>query len=394
MGVLKVRDTMGVLKVGCPEGENCRSVLAYYIETAFTEDHFNLSCNFLLSYRSDSWVRLVSPPYRGSALVVIDGLVTSVGGYDSLQQDQDKLVSLVDGKWSEHYPAMPTPRHYAMATMLGHTLIVAGGSVKNNVRVSTVEVMDSNERVWHRVANLPTALSSSHFSVCGNEVYLVGGYNANGDAMSSILACNGRELLGQTSPPPDSEQDSIRGEAMGAEQQPRATTPSSPATPSLPETPTSTLPATPNSPATSSPSATPTAPATPTTPATPTSPSATPTKSKKQLKRASTNPTPLVPSSPWRLLLDTPPITLATSCIVNQHLVILGGLKKSSKRPSGDIFRHDPQTGGWEVVGSLPTARYCSSAAAMNHGELMVVGGVSGQPGGSEVMNLVEVAMF
>ncbi len=92
------------------------------------------------------------------------------------------------------------------------------------------------------------------------------------------------------------------------------------------------------------------------------------------------------------MLHDTPSVTLATSCIINKHLVIMGGLKHS-KRPSGDIYRYDRQNHAWDVVGSLPTARYCSCAATMENGELMVVGGVSGQPG-SEVMNLLEVAMF
>ena len=52
----------------------------------------------------------------------------------------DKLLSLmVDGKWVEHFPPMPTKRFRTAVVSTEKYLVLAGGS-----RLDTVEVMDVN----------------------------------------------------------------------------------------------------------------------------------------------------------------------------------------------------------------------------------------------------------
>ena len=257
--------------------------------------------------------------------MVIDGLVTAVGGYDSWHRDMDKLVCLVDGKWEElHHPPMPTSRHYAMAmvvvaTTSSSSLVVAGGSVGNNVRVSAVEVLDVAEQYWTRVADLPTPTSSASCCVHGETLYLVGGFNAQGEATTRTLTCTLGDLVG--------------GVAEGY--------------------------------------------------------SATPTSSRPTSTSNHATPT----TGCWREVADAPS-TFASCAIVNGNLIVVGGLKKPSKRPTGDIHRYDPSTNMWEGIGCMPTPRYCTCVASLPHGELMVVGGINGQLGADSTTNLLEVATF
>lgn len=132
--------------------------------------------------------------------MVLHGLVTAVGGYDIQQhKDSNKLISLVDGKWVEQYPPMVTARHYAMAVVTsGPKLIVSGGSVGNNVRINTVEVMDVQMTAWQKADNLPLPLSSASFTVCGDDLYLVGGFNDQGEATEAAFTCKISDLLRST----------------------------------------------------------------------------------------------------------------------------------------------------------------------------------------------------
>lgn len=127
--------------------------------------------------------------------MVLHGLVTAVGGYDSrqLHKDVNKLVSLVDGKWVEQHPPMPTARHYAMAvvatTTSNQVLIVSGGSVGNNMRIGAVEVMDMQNKMWQRAENLPLPLSSASVCAQGDDLYLVGGFSSQGEATGVAYTC-------------------------------------------------------------------------------------------------------------------------------------------------------------------------------------------------------------
>lgn len=273
--------------------------------------------------RTNTWVRLVHPPYRGFALVVVHGLVTAVGGYDiRYHKDYNKLVSLVDGKWVEQYPPMPTARHYTTAVVAsGPKLIVAGGSVGNNIRINTIEVMDVQTKTWHKADNLPLPLSSISLNISGDDLYLVGGFDNRGDATCIASTCKISDLLRSTEEKP---QKGPQSKLMGL--------------------------------------------------------------------------------SLWRQIVDVP--TTHTSCVVLEppggnggsisggHLVAVGGLK-SSKRPTGDVYRYDPLTNLWEIAGAMPTPRCCVGVAASpGGGEMMVVGGTNRQMGSADCTNLLEVATF
>ena len=144
---------------------------------------------------SSSWSLTPDTPYGGFTLTVIDGLLTTVGGYGD---NGNKLLSLTgEGsgrRWTEKFPPMPTKRYGVSALCTGTTLIVAGGDDgKNNV-----EVLNTDTREWHTAPDLPLPLARSSIALCGDLVYLLGGLNKNREFINSVYSCSLTSVLSST----------------------------------------------------------------------------------------------------------------------------------------------------------------------------------------------------
>ena len=148
------------------------------------------TCSFNSSTRR--WSRLPECPYLFSNLAVIKGRLTAIGGW-SQGRDQNKLLSIVDKKWVEHFPPMPTNRCSTAAVTTKQHVIVAGGKRGSN-RPSIVEVLDIVYLVWSTAASLPQPHSSVSATICGDCLYMLGGVVATGEP-KSVLTCSLTELL-------------------------------------------------------------------------------------------------------------------------------------------------------------------------------------------------------
>ena len=143
-----------------------------------------------------SWSELPECPYRDSSLAVIRGLLTAIGGYSFGfigVVPQNKLLSLVDKKWVEHFPPMPTCRSHTAAVTTRYHLLVAGGFDESKA-VDTVEVMDITTLVWSTAASLPHPYSSASAAICGDQLYMLGGVDKDGRTQS-VLTCSLTSLL-------------------------------------------------------------------------------------------------------------------------------------------------------------------------------------------------------
>ena len=78
-------------------------------------------------------------------------------------------------KWSEIFPPMPTPGQTATCVTTEPALVVAGG-LADGGRLDTVEVMNIDTKQWTTVSPLPQELTSLSATVCGDTLYLAGGY--------------------------------------------------------------------------------------------------------------------------------------------------------------------------------------------------------------------------
>ena len=155
----------------------------------------------LYSYESQQqqWRRLRDCTSKDSALVMIEGRLTTVGGGE-YYRPTNSLASLTgegeDSKWVELFPRMPTARYYLAAVCRGRNVIAAGGYDDGGRIVSTVEILDTELRQWSSAASLPHPMSWASITVCEDLLYLLGGSDQNGRTLS-VLTSSITELLHQ-----------------------------------------------------------------------------------------------------------------------------------------------------------------------------------------------------
>ena len=88
---------------------------------------------------------------------------------------------------------MPTKRMWTSAVITGNTLIVAGGCGESGV-LSTVEIMNTENRKWSTAKDLPQPMSRASATVCGNQLYMLGGVNSVDISIKSVYTCSVSDL--------------------------------------------------------------------------------------------------------------------------------------------------------------------------------------------------------
>ena len=181
----------GISKMTWREGKKApetmkRGAAVVYGNTAyFTPFHSIRVFSYQNILGNEQWSRLPDNPNKAFSLAVIDGLLTSVGGWSQgwfSRGATNTLLSLIgEGerkKWSEVFPPMPTPRQSTSCITTEKGLVVAGGEANDYVEMmnlATVEVMDINTKQWTTVCPLPQKLWLLSGTVCGDSLYLAGG---------------------------------------------------------------------------------------------------------------------------------------------------------------------------------------------------------------------------
>ena len=187
---------------------------------------------FVYDDEAGVWSELPECPNTYFSLVIVNGLVSAVGGWaggdrkqptnailsllsTSHQQCQDEPSATKNEKmkldgdspdssttlsWSEHYPSMPTRRGYPAAIVHNHWLVVAGGDTTwlRDSFLTTVEVFNTATLQWFTASSLPHPLRGATAAVCVNQdsndttLYLLGGWDKSGNA---VFACSLQSLL-------------------------------------------------------------------------------------------------------------------------------------------------------------------------------------------------------
>ena len=171
--------------------------------------YFNGRDSAVHSYDLDTqeWHQLPDAPYIYFTLVVVHHILTLVGGQIS-GKVTDFLLSFKGErrgrKWLPILPAMPTKRCFTSAICIDHSLIVTGGSDgSNTVRLTTVEVLDTDTQQWSIASSLAHPFSEATISICGERLYMLGGLDQTGfPGTRSVLSCSIPELLQSCQPQP------------------------------------------------------------------------------------------------------------------------------------------------------------------------------------------------
>ena len=146
------------------------------------------------------WSTLPNSRYMWFSLAVIDGLLTCVGGrsggFRGLRTNT--LHSLTGGgrkrQWSEVFPPMPTARSGTASVTTEQALVVAGGW-DGRENLDTVEVMTIATKQWTIAQHLPHPLSLISGTICGDQLYLGGGFIEVVEPSRSVLTCSLTDLL-------------------------------------------------------------------------------------------------------------------------------------------------------------------------------------------------------
>ena len=149
-------------------------------------------CSYNVS--SKKWTKLPKYTYYYSSLAVINGQLTAIGGCKDAYNEYtytNKLLSLPGYK--EIFPPMPTERREITVVTSKEHLIVAGGATGANT-LNTVEVMDIRILVWLSVASLPHPYFFASGAICGDQLYMLGGWDDKYKT-KSVLTCSLTELL-------------------------------------------------------------------------------------------------------------------------------------------------------------------------------------------------------
>ena len=146
------------------------------------------------SYDSSAKIWRKLPQYYCwySSLAVTRGLLTAIGG--NKFGATNELVSMVNNKWVKQLPCMPTKRSHTAVLSTKEYLIVAGGECKSS-QLDTVEVMDIETLVWSTAASLPHRYSNASATICGDQLYMLGGCDKGGVMIKSVLTCSLPSLL-------------------------------------------------------------------------------------------------------------------------------------------------------------------------------------------------------
>ena len=133
-------------------------------------------------WSTEKWDELPPCPYYNSALVIIDGALTAVGGYDG-SHFTNKRFTLRQRRWVKDLPPMKTARSMTavVSTSDGeYVLMIGGGSY---VWTTTVELFQVRSRRWAELTHLPQPLTFPSATICGNLIHVIGG-DGNGFSCS------------------------------------------------------------------------------------------------------------------------------------------------------------------------------------------------------------------
>lgn len=150
---------------------------------------------YKFDFEANRWSIL--PEYQEMAftLASVQDTLVCIGG-----QGSKKVRGLVVDRsgtesWIDSYPDMLVQRASCCAASTPNVLIVAGGLKTDYSTIGSVEVLRFHSCSWSIVASLPYPLHGSCATVCGEHVYLGGGYFMKSKSLFSTLTCSLTALL-------------------------------------------------------------------------------------------------------------------------------------------------------------------------------------------------------
>ena len=151
----------------------------------------NRDTGAIAEYNSANGQWCITPyhPLKQCGLGCFENTLTTVGGYDDQSTVSNKVLSLVDNKWKEKLPSMPTRRDCPAVISTSTSLIVAGGRNRFQTPLKTVEVLGIHCKQWTVVTALPFLAYQSSAVVHDGYVYMTSGEGGYNHPQYSVIKC-------------------------------------------------------------------------------------------------------------------------------------------------------------------------------------------------------------
>ena len=148
--------------------------------------------------QTGKWAILPECPKTSFSIAAVNGLLTAIGGEQSGNATKSLLSLTRQQKWTEQFPPMTYYHNLPVVACTSTSLIVAGGWGPDKER-APVEVMDTETLRWSTAASLPYPWWQATATICGDRLYLAGGFAKDGwTKTKSVLTCVVSELLQST----------------------------------------------------------------------------------------------------------------------------------------------------------------------------------------------------
>ena len=164
--------------------------------TVFVRLYDRTVYGYTVTGSTSTWSRLPSCPSVDCPMVIVNDVLTTVGGLFGLSAT-NLLFSLTgkgDGtEWTKEFPPMPTKRSEVSTLCSRAALIVAGGF--DGRALTTVEVMNTETLQWSTVTDLPESVHGASSIIHNDHMYILGGFDKNSDTTKAVYTCSLTTLL-------------------------------------------------------------------------------------------------------------------------------------------------------------------------------------------------------
>ena len=151
------------------------------------------SAVYKFSVKTSSWLGLKPFPFKECSLVVVKDWPIVIGGKQGLTTYCNSLYSFVDegndGRWTKVFTSMPTARANSSVLVVGDNVFVIGGENAQGP-LATVEVMGTETQQWRSLAPLPEPLVNASIATCSGKIYVLGGRDKMNKASKSVYICS------------------------------------------------------------------------------------------------------------------------------------------------------------------------------------------------------------
>ena len=172
-----------------------------YMGGGYTGNSMLTRTVFKYDIYNDSWDLLPVSSCHSFAVVVIDDLITIVGGINIITSKNTntllsyKCIGGSKGKWCSYFPSMSFERSCCSALCLkGYLAVIGGINDVDRSYMDSVEVFDVREKQWYKAPSLPTGVSFMSIAASSDSIFLTGGLGILG-GLHDVFKCNFQSLI-------------------------------------------------------------------------------------------------------------------------------------------------------------------------------------------------------